>query len=217
MDFRFLDEQMNSEVDRGGLSAGEYPDLSGQQPQKDEEPLLLLYFHSSVSASPHSLSCFPSLCFFTPCFCSSPLSYSLLCCSLQTFLRPWVRWEKNRPHSPRKPKRFLVWVAEADEKHSWKCETFRWDLRLGIFKCFQCSAQTLELLWRLSYCQRLLAQSPSSLRKVNRLTILNGLLYKTSSYDEHCCNRCKPNDVFHVSQGKRKLLLGKEKKKKKWR
>ena len=33
--------------------------------------------------------------------------------------------------------------VEADEKHSWKCETFRWGLLTpGPFKCFQCSPKT---------------------------------------------------------------------------
>lgn len=141
------------------------------------------------------LSCFPSLCFFL----SSPLSYSLS--SLTVCKHFCVRgWDERKTGH-------ILWgsqsvssseFAEAGKKHSSKCETFRWDLRLGIFKCFQCSAQTLELLWWLGYCQRVLAQSPTSVDRVDSLTTHNGLLCNIPSYDKHCCIWFKLNNIFHV-------------------
>lgn len=60
--------------------------------------------------------CTPSFFFSSPPLLSgrafTPLS--LLCHSVQTFLRPWARQEKNRPHYLRtspQPNCFLIWVC----------------------------------------------------------------------------------------------------------
>lgn len=96
------------------------------------------------------LPCFPSLCsqFHASVLSLCPTLSSLAVCK-HFCIRGWderktghILWGSQNASSSE--------FAEADEKHSWKCETFRWDLRLGIFKCFQCSTQTLELLWLLS-------------------------------------------------------------------
>lgn len=101
------------------------------------------------------LSCFPSLCFFLSFFPSVLLP--LFSRSLQTFLRPWVRREKNRPHSLRKPKRFLIWVCGGGQETFLKMWNIQMRLKAGDFQMlsvFSTNFGAFVVAWLLSASAR---------------------------------------------------------------
>lgn len=80
------------------------------------------------------------------------------------FVRGWDKRKTSciiwgRPHSQTVSSSEFV---EADEKHSWKCETFRWGLlTLGLFKRSQCSAEAWSFCGGWAIVNGLLTQSAS--------------------------------------------------------